>query len=384
MSESEQKMKIDVITLHRVRNYGSSLQTLATQMFLREFGCEAEIIDYYPERYSSRGLLKRLKNKSQKLGRNPILLLMAKIAISPSYYKKHLVFDDFLRKHVDLTEKTYYSEEDLKNDIPPADAYCTGSDQVWNSHWNEGVDRPFYLSFLPDSAYRFSYASSIGSAKLSEDEKQEVTPLLKKYNHISVREDSGVAIIQDLGIDDVEQVLDPTLLFDAETWKPYVSDRYKNQKYVVTYNLHHDKRIDEYASKLADKYNLKVLNISYNWHDIIRSGHLVWCPTIEEYLGLIKDASYVVTDSFHATAFSLIFGTKFIDIYPEQASARLRSVLKLTNTENRGFDGMPTIDVADVATDFNGVHEILRNERQKSVQYMNTILDELNNYGKHI
>ena len=263
------------------------------------------------------------------------------------------------------------------NNLPQAEAYCTGSDQVWNSHWNEGVDRPFYLSFLPDDAYRFSYASSIGSAKLNSDEKREVAPMLEKYRHISVREDSGVTILQDMGIADVAQVLDPTLLFDASTWTPYVSDRYKNQKYVVTYNLHHDKRIDQYAAKLAKKYNLKVLNISYNWHDIIRSGHLVWCPTIEEYLGLIRDAAYVVTDSFHATAFSLIFGTKFIDIFPEQASARLRSILKLTNTGNRGFDEMPTIDAADAAIDFNAVHEILRNEREKSVQYMNMVLDEL-------
>ena len=131
--------------------------------------------------------------------------------------------------------------------------------------------------------------------------------------------------------------------------------------------------------KLAEKYNLKVLNISYNWHDIIRSGYLVWCPTIEEYLGLIRDAEYVVTDSFHATAFSLIFETKFIDIFPEQASARLRSVLKLTHTENRGFDKMPTVDAADVTTDFALVHEILRNERKKSVQYMNEIHNELKN-----
>ena len=226
--------------------------------------------------------------------------------------------------------------------------------------------------------------SSIGSTKLSYDEKQEVAPMLKKYSHISVREDSGVTIIQDMGISDVEQVLDPTLLFDAKAWNPFVSNRYENQKYVVTYNLHHDKRIDQYATKLADKYQLKVLNISYNWHDIIRSGHLVWCPTIEEYLGLIRDAAYVVTDSFHATAFSLIFGTKFIDIFPEQASARLRSILKLTNTENRGFDEMPAIDAVDVATDFDAVRVILKNERQRSVRYMNTILNELKNDEKYI
>lgn len=377
-------MKIDVITLHRVRNYGSSLQTLATQMVLKELGCEAEIIDYYPERYSSKGLLKRLKNKNKKLGNNPILLLMAKMAIAPSYYKKHLVFDDFLRKHINLTDKTYYSELDLMNNPPQADAYCTGSDQVWNSHWNEGVDRPFYLSFLPDDAYRFSYASSVGSEKLKDDEKCQVSLMLEKYRHISVREDSGVTVLQDIGIADVVQVLDPTLLFDAKMWTPYVSDRYKNQKYVVTYNLHHDKRIDQYAARLAEKCSLKVLNISYNWHDIIRSGHLVWCPKIGEYLGLIRDAAYVVTDSFHATAFSLIFNTKFIDIYPEKASARLRSILKLTHTENRGFDDMPTVDAADIETDFDSVYTILKNERQKSVQYMNTILDELRNNEEHI
>ena len=73
----------------------------------------------------------------------------------------------------------------------------------------------------------------------------------------------------------------------------------------------------------------------------------------------------------------MIFGTKFIDIYPEQASARLRSILKLTHMENRGFDEMPTIDAADVVADFGVVHEILMNERKNSVQYMNKVLDEL-------
>lgn len=377
-------MKIDVITLHRVRNYGSSLQTLATQMFLLELGCEPEIIDYYPERYSSLGLLKRLKNKNDVLKKNPILLFIARVLMLPSYYKKHCVFDKFLNKYIKLTKQTYYSEEELRNTFPVADGYCTGSDQVWNSHWNEGIDRPFYLSFLPDSAYRFSYASSIGDTRFTSFEKNEIVSLLNKYKHISVRENSGVEILHDVGIKNVEQVLDPTLLFDAEDWTPYVSGRYKNQKYIVTYNLHHDKRIDEYASKLANRYGLKVLNISYNWHDVIRPGRLVWCPTIEEYLGLIRDATYVVTDSFHATSFSLIFGTKFIDIFPEQASSRLRSILKLTGTENRGFDNMPGLDAADIETDFDAVHSILKNERQKSVRYMNTILDELKNNEKHI
>lgn len=245
-------MKISIITLHRVRNYGSSLQTFATQNFVEKFGADVEFVDYYPERYTSFGPLKRLKNKSDRLAKNPILLLAAQIIISISYIKKKLVFDSFLKKRIKLTPKTYRSEKEIVNDLPDADAYCTGSDQVWNSHWNEGVDRPFYLSFVPEDKYKFSYAASIGNAELSEEEVSEVFPLLKKYKHITVRENVGVDILRDMGLES-EQVLDPTLLFDSEEWNKYTSDRFKKKKYVVTYNLHHDKRIDDFAQMLGKK-----------------------------------------------------------------------------------------------------------------------------------
>ena len=92
--------KIDIITLHRVRNYGSSLQTLATQQVFKNLGFKTEIIDYYPERYTSLGLLKRLKNKNATLKKNPILLFGARIIISISYIKKKIVFDNFLKKYI--------------------------------------------------------------------------------------------------------------------------------------------------------------------------------------------------------------------------------------------------------------------------------------------
>lgn len=277
-----------------------------------------------------------------------------------------------------MTPTTYKSDEDLKNNLPIADAYCTGSDQVWNSHWNEGVDSPLYLSFVPDNAYRFSYSASIGNTMLKTDEKNAVTPLLKKYKHITVRENAGVDVIKDLGLT-AEQVLDPTLLFTADEWQQYTSNKFKNKKYVVTYNLHHDKRIDQYAKQLAEKNGLKVYNISYNFHDIIRSGNLKWCPTIEEYLGLIRDAKYVVTDSFHATVFSVLFHTKLIVIYPEQASSRIRSILTLLKMENRGYDDMPSTEIADNPTDFALADSILANERKKSEKYIAMIKSEIEN-----
>lgn len=371
-------MKIGVITLHRVRNYGSSLQTLATQKFIENTGAEVEIIDYYPERYTSIGLLKRLKNKSETLRKNKVLLLAAQVIISVSYLKKKLVFDSFLKKHIKLSQKTYRSEKELTSDIPVTDAYCTGSDQVWNSHWNEGVDRPFYLSFVPEDKYRFSYAASIGNAKLSDEEVFEVFPLLKKYKHITVRENIGVDILRDMGLES-EQVIDPTLLFNAEEWNEYTSDRFKNKKYIVTYNLHHDKRIDDFAQMLGKKYGLKVYNISYNFHDIIRKGTLKWCPKIEEYLGLIRDAQFVVTDSFHATVFSILFHTKFFVIYPEEASSRLRSILSLTKLEGQGFEDNPDISVSQRILDFTDADKTLETERERSKNYFAKVLNEIDN-----
>ncbi|MBQ8181713.1 MAG: polysaccharide pyruvyl transferase family protein [Ruminococcus sp.] len=372
-------MKIDIITLHRVRNYGSSLQTLATQNYLRKKGCKTEIIDYYPERYTSLGLLKRLKNKSERLANNPILLFGARCVISVSYVKKKLVFDSFLRKYIKMTSKTYRTENELLRNVPKADAYCTGSDQVWNSYWNEGVDRPLYLSFLPESAYKFSYAASIGTSKLSDKEKSQVVPLLKEYRHITVRENNGVEILNDAGIPNTLQMLDPTLLFKADEWNKYTSDKYKKKKYVVTYNLHHDKKIDDYAAKIAAKKNLKVLNISYNIHDIIRKGKLEWCPTVSEYLGLIRDAQYVVTDSFHATVFSLLFHTNFMVIYPEKASSRLRSILELTGLNERGCSEMPDSGLADKNIDFTQTDTVLEQERKKTDKYINMIISEIKN-----
>lgn len=278
-----------------------------------------------------------------------------------------------------MTPKTYRTEKELLEDIPVADAYCTGSDQVWNSYWNEGVDRPLYLSFVPGNKFRFSYAASIGNSELSEEEAKEVKPMLSLYKHITVRENTGIDIMRSMEFENVQQMLDPTLLFKGEQWQKYTSDRFKNQKYVVTYNLHHDKRIDNYAMKVAETNGLKVYNITYNIHDIIRKGTIKWCPKIEEYLGLIRDAQYVITDSFHATVFSILFNKKFMVIYPEQASSRIRSILELLNLQDRGYDDMPDVQQVMNEIDFSNIDNILDVERERAVTYLKNVIEEISN-----
>ncbi len=369
-------MKIAVITLHRVRNYGSSLQTLATQSFFEKMGFQVEVIDYYPERYTSVGLLKRLKNKSEKLKHNVILLTGARVIMAFSYFKKKIVFDRFLKRYIKMSGKTYRTEGELKNYPLRFDAYCTGSDQVWNSHWNEGIDKPLYLSFVPSGKYKFSYASSIGNEILAKEEARTVRELLSDYTHITVRENKGVDVLKSIGIK-ATQMLDPTLLFPFSFWKQYVTGYYAAKKYIVTYNLHHDKRVDTLAQKLSKELGLPVYNISYNIHDIVRKGTLKWCPNVENYLDLIKNAQYVITDSFHATVFSIIFHTKFFSIYPEEASSRIRSILALTGLSERAANYIPAVDKVVAKIDFEEADRILEHERKRASAYIEQIRKEL-------
>lgn len=368
--------KIENITIHRNCNYGSVLQTYATQVTFEELGFECETIDFIRALDTKRGALKRLKKKSKRLASNPILLAGAKAVMLVSYLKKEKTFNAFLNNHVNLSKKAYHSNQKLKDNTPNADAYCTGSDQIWNSFWNEGVEPAYYLDFVPEGAFCFSYASSIGQ-KIADSEKNTISAQLKKYSYLSVRESQSVKSLNDLGYENVVQVLDPTLYRTSEVWDSLASNKFKNRKFVVTYNLHHDKTLDSYAQKLAQVKGLELLNISYNWHDIIRPGKLVWCPSVEEYLGLIRDAEYVIADSFHATAFSIQFHKKFISFYPEKASMRIRDILKKLDIPQRGTEGNPEIKDIEADIDYNTVDNLLNKYRKQDEKYLVTVANAI-------
>lgn len=365
--------KISIITLHRAENYGSVLQAYALQKKIEDLGHEVEILDYHPERYTNAGKLRRLKDKSTKF-QNPILLLLAKILIYPSYIRKNRIFKEFINTYLHLSSKSFATNDGAKKNVPDADIYCTGSDQVWNSLWNEGVEKTLYLDFVPKGKMCFSYAASIGLSDIDENEKNEVVRLLDKYEFISVREDSGVDILKGIGRKDVVQTLDPTLLLNKEEWEEIADNDIVTSHYVLTYNLHHDPRIDRYADMLAKKYNLIVRNISYNWHDVVRKGHLDWCPKVERFLLLIKNADYVVADSFHATVFSIIFERPFVTITPEVASSRISSVLKLLGIPEHNLQEFSDTKIIETPIDYMHVKRLLDVEKQKSMNFLKNVL----------
>ena len=362
-------MKIDIVTLHRAQNYGSVLQAFALQKQIEKLGHQAYILDYYPERYTNKGLLKRLKNKSSRFN-NPLVLLIAKLLIYPSYLKKGIQFNKFMH-YLNLEKPSFATNEEGMGRFTDADAYCAGSDQIWNSHWNEGVEKVLFLDFVPKGKLCLSYAASIGLSNIPANEIDETKLLLDKFEFLSLREDKGVELVRELGRTDAVQCLDPTLLMSKEEWSLYADDSYKGKEYVLTYNLHHDPEIDKCAKAIASKYHLQIRNISYNWHDIVRHGHLDWCPTVEGFLGLIKNAKYVVADSFHATAFSIIFEKPFVVITPEVASSRLSSLLKMLGQDEHNINKFTSLKVIEQPIDYIRVKSIIATKQRESISFLN-------------
>lgn len=366
-------MKISLITLHKIVNYGSVLQTYATQTALEKLGYEVEIVDYFTERMTMHGMSKRIRHKSPKLEKSALLTAAARIIMYPSYKKRFSVFMKFVNDNFKMTPHTYVCEEDFEKYPVSADFYCTGSDQTWNSIWNEKLDRPLYLSYAPDDKPKFSYAASFGRTELEDWEKEPTKELLSRYNNISMREASGVDVLHSLGLDGIH-VLDPTLLLNKNDWAPLVSDKYANDKYVLVYNLNRNSKLDEFAHKLAQKKNLKVYFMSYQYHDFYKKGRLICCPPVGEFLGLIKNAQYVVSDSFHCTAFSINFNTDFVVVYPGKFSTRLQSILQLADLENRVAKDSGDLDIINNKIDFDSVNKKIEQERRKSLDWLKSNL----------
>lgn len=362
-------MKVAVITLHAIKNYGSVLQTLATQKKFEEFGCEVEIINYLRPDSLDKNVYKRWTANDKF----PVNILKS-IVLFPTAQKWKKVFWGFLRENVNLTPRMYLSEKDLKEDMPEADIYCTGSDQVWNSTWNRGFIPEFYLSFVPDDKKKISLSASIGKEDFEEWEKKDAYRLLKRYDAISVRESNAVSILNNIGIEDVEHLVDPTLLMTRDFWTSLACNRVVKEPYVLIYQLNRNPQFDEYAVEFAKRKKCKLVRLCTRYDQIRLPGKAIVLPEVDGFVSLLANAEYVITDSFHATAFSLNLNTEVICVYPNEFSSRLESILKKTQTENRHLENFHQLDIADVPIDFTKVNFYFDREREKADSWLRKAL----------
>ena len=368
-------MKIAVITRHAIVNYGALLQTIATQQVIEQLGHRCQIIDYIREDetyYNYEKTVLRSKDRWKNSAWKRAIYLALRMPPSVIAGKK---FEKERKKRLALTP-AYSSPEQLEQELPDADVYVTGSDQVWGPVADGSVDCAYLLSFVPDYKRKLSYAASFGRAKLTEDMQAYYKQWLSRYDQITVREDSAVELIKDMGLS-ATQVLDPTLLLSKDYWDTYTA-RPKTGKYVLVYQLHNDKSLGAYAKKVAKSMGLPLIRISPTFHQVFRQGRLVFAPSLEKMLTYIKHAECVITDSFHGTVFAMTFNTPFVEVLPNNnTGTRNLSILKLTGLEDRILTDHNDIELADKPIDYARVNRKLELEREKSLSVLKSMIQDL-------
>ena len=358
--------KVTVITLQNVRNYGSVLQALATQQVFKQLGCEVDFINY-----NKNGKCSYLKRAfSYTKGKGLIAKIIYPFILIPSFIKEDKVFKKFIKNHLNQKGKERCCMDDFKDYPITSDIYCTGSDQTWNSGWNNGILPELFLKFVPDNVTKISYAASIGKDKLDDCEIEETKALLSRYQHISVREASAKDIIEhQLGLPSATHVLDPTLQVDRNFWLSVLGDTYKTKyekgKYVLIYQLNTNPKFDKFAQEFANRKGWELVRFCVRHYQGLRCGKAELIPNVEDFIGLIANAGCVITDSFHATAFSCNMNTPMICIYPNEYSSRLASLLNLVGLENRHLTDFKDFSFVDnTEIDFTHVNEILSQQRE--------------------
>ncbi len=320
-------MRIKTITCHDCYNLGASLQAYALQHYLESQGHDVQIINYKPYYLSGHFKFGSVNNP---LFDRPIvkqLYLLAKLPGRLLALSRKKAFDRFTAKYLRLTCR-YNSYEELKADAPEADAYIAGSDQIWNTLFPNGRDAAFYLDFGKPNVRRISYAASFATKDVVPEYREFVSKELKNIDAVSIRENISLPLLYSLGRKDGVAVCDPVFLLSKEEWKGLTDESSikTEEKYLVVYLTDKSEEIKRIALDIHKTTGWKIYVVgtfreAWAHKNFVNAGPL-------DFVKLINDAQYVISNSFHATAFSLILGKNFCVVNRKEGiNERMKSVL---------------------------------------------------------
>lgn len=367
-------MKVNIITRHAIANYGSILQSYATEKLFKNLGYDTEIINYIPEEEKTKNLINTYIKNSSFWNKNIITRKLYYIIQRKNINRMNNKFEEYRKEYLNITKKEFNNIKELKSNIPKADIYCTGSDQVWGKIGNQIYDKAYFLDFLPKKSKCISYAASFGTKKINEELNKNLPYLLSKYKNILVRENSALDIVKRSGFKNTNQVLDPTLMLSKEDWNNLCLNSKNKNPYILIYQLHHNKNFNKYAKKVKKKLGIELIRINTSKFFKFKPGKLICLPTPSEFLTYIKNAELVLTDSFHGTVFSIIFNKKFVDILPKKTGTRINSILELFGVEDRLLNDYNDLSIISKEIDFNRINNKLEKERKES---KNRLIDAL-------
>jgi len=362
--------KIAILTLSGNYNYGNRLQNYAMQEVYKKFGFQVDTI--WNAIDLNNGPILSVKKKFKNF---------IKILIGKTNYDKYTIqriknFSEFTNKYISAS--TYIIKNDNNNELNNMyDFFSVGSDQVWNCTFRNIISSDFLM--FSDKHKTIAYVPSFGVSNIPKEQEYKYVDGLNHIKHLSVREEAGAKIIKNLTGKTAQVVLDPTMLLSKDDWIK-IENKPKNlseKKYILTYflddiNENKKKSIDE----LAKKNNLELINLAniYNYSDL---KYYTYGPN--EFLYLFNHAELILTDSFHACVFSIIFEKSFYvfdrEGNMESMNSRLDTLLGTLKLTERKVEKIANIKNI-FECNYDEAYEILKKEQEESFKFIKKALQD--------
>ncbi len=383
-------MRIGILTFHYVANYGAVLQAFALKRTLENFGHEAVVIDYRPQSkvimWNALEYRKSIRDSIRYDRRGGIIRSCCRYFYVIGCYlkfilvkyrfikKKYAKFEKFVYKflcHINAQVTTVREFEQFNN----YDMIIYGSDQIWNPEITGGLDPMYFGGYTKKEQLKVAYAASIGSLTILNDDniKNNFLFLLNQLDYLSVRECNLYKYLSSAGIK-VMHVADPTLLLKSDEYSTCKMPDKKQCEYVLVYHLLYDKRMNALARKIAriNGWKVVIINGTFSGGLDVRKD-----TGPEEFVTLLANASYVITNSFHGTTLSLVFNKNFYVLLPSVRQDRIKNLLDDFKLQSRVVDvSVNELSIENI--DYMQVNKIMTTFRQRSLHYLTSIIAENN------
>lgn len=367
-----QNNAVGIITFHCSDNYGAMLQAYGLKMYLRNQGVLADIVPYEPFFMVGRNWL---------IPYAPVASVYGNLRYSCGGMRSHLrMGNDFFRMKLNMKRfrEKYLMEKKYRKLRWPSQMkklsyqyYIVGSDQIWNPDITFGLRKVYFGCFENRHKKKIiAYAASLGGSSLLPKYEKDFSKLLNHVDVISVREREAVSYVEKFCTKKISVVLDPVFLLSEECWRR-VEVLPKKVRYILVYQTEENQEMLNYAKGLSEETNLQVVELGVNYKQNTEDFLIDYTAGPAEFLGYIHNAEYIITNSFHAVAFSIIYEKHFMAFLHSKRGTRIRNILEVCGLKDCLYQDMLSSKV-DKEIMWKQVKEKLREE----IKFAEAFLDK--------
>lgn len=370
-------MNIYTLTTQYANNMGALLQCYALSKYLNEIeNVDCRVLQYLPSEYNRSWSFFNKPRSFRDLVKNIYCLLNPNILLPK--IKKQNIMRKFISDYIPLSQNQY-ERKDIEKNPPKADAFICGSDQIWNFKYRR--DLTYFFDFVnKEESKIIAYAPSIADP-WSKKNEEFIAPYLRRFDSISVRESSNLAQVKKLSPNNNPVVVcDPVFLLEKRQWNEIADTTLKpNEPYIFCYFLSVTPLAVEVVKKMRELTGLKVLHFNLNALDKFNSEYNIRIAGPTDFIGLISRATYVCTNSFHCSAFSIIYRKNFIFIPKNMANERITSLMDKFGISNvfASKERIESLKLEDLEVDYSNTEVCISNFISQSKEFLhNSLSDE--------